>query len=167
MCRPTGVVSGPPDRCTWALVRFARKSFPFGPVRITQLPGVCSSFAVDFDRRMSDYTRRHLTISISSRALSILLIGLAAMTLFAVGPLAGSFDNDGDGAPDIPVVVSDPLLPDVAGAVKADQLSSTVRHPAPSCHLGSSTPGTAPVTNFQVLVVNKVAFPQSCCALRC
>ena len=37
---------------------------------------------------------------------SLLLAWLAALALFVVGPLAGSIDDDGDGNPDVPVVVS-------------------------------------------------------------
>lgn len=35
-----------------------------------------------------------------------LLVEIIALTLFVVGPQAGSLDDDGDGNPDVPVVVS-------------------------------------------------------------
>lgn len=42
----------------------------------------------------------------------LLIAGLLALTLFVLGPLAGSLDDDGDGIPDIPVVVYGPSLLD-------------------------------------------------------
>lgn len=36
----------------------------------------------------------------------LLLVQLIAITVFVVGPQAGSLDDDGDGNPDVPVVVS-------------------------------------------------------------
>jgi hypothetical protein len=35
----------------------------------------------------------------------VLVAGLVALALFVVGPQAGSLDDDGDGNPDVPVVV--------------------------------------------------------------
>ena len=40
----------------------------------------------------------------------LLFVELIALALFVVGPLAGSVDDDGDGNPDIPVVVSGATL---------------------------------------------------------
>ena len=37
-------------------------------------------------------------------------MGMAALALFVIGPQAGSLDDDGDGSPDIPVVVSDAVV---------------------------------------------------------
>jgi hypothetical protein len=36
----------------------------------------------------------------------LLLLGLGAIALFVAGPQMGSFDDDNDGSPDVPVVVA-------------------------------------------------------------
>ena len=49
--------------------------------------------------------------NVLSLPLRTLLLGaLAALALFVVGPQAGSLDDNGDGSPDIPVVVSSPAI---------------------------------------------------------
>ncbi len=58
---------------------------------------------------------------------SLLFVGLVALTLFVVGPQAGSVDDDGDGNPDIPVVVSSPSFVDEgAFATRASQRSANI-----------------------------------------
>lgn len=37
---------------------------------------------------------------------SLLVVQVLALTLFVVGPQAGSLDDDGDGSPDVPIVVA-------------------------------------------------------------
>jgi len=59
---------------------------------------------------------------------SLLLVGIVALTLFVVGPQAGSLDDDGDGSPDIPIVVSDATLAaDASQTADVDQRSQNVR----------------------------------------
>ena len=57
---------------------------------------------------------------------SLLLFGLAALALFVIGPLAGSIDDDGDGNPDIPVVVSAQIF--VAGVPRVTDSSPIAQH---------------------------------------
>jgi hypothetical protein len=57
--------------------------------------------------RMNLYPKRSHG-AISWLPSSLLIVGLVALALFVVGPLAGSIDDDGDGSPDIPVVVIEP-----------------------------------------------------------
>lgn len=53
---------------------------------------------------------------------TLLLGAIVALALFVVGPQAGSFDDDGDGSPDIPVVVSScSLADDVASPANVNQ----------------------------------------------
>src|SRR5215471_17451442 len=47
----------------------------------------------------------HSSNSTASRSL-ILVLGIVAVSLFCLGPQMGSLDTDGDGVPDIPVVIS-------------------------------------------------------------
>lgn len=103
-------------------------------------------------------------ISISSRARAILLIGLAALTLFVVGPLAGSVDDDGDGSPDIPVVVS-VLIPDFSADAGVDQLDD-IQHETTSGDQRSSTPSTA-IIDSESLSVDSGSILHSSCSLRC
>ena len=37
--------------------------------------------------------------------LPVFFLGLVAIAMFALGPQAGSLDDDGDGSPDVPIVV--------------------------------------------------------------
>jgi hypothetical protein len=115
----------------------------------------------------SNHTRRHVHIPISSHARAILLIGLATLTLFVVGPLAGSIDDDGDGSPDIPVVVSDPVVfTDLSAARGLDQRSGNIHDLAPSRHLRSATP-RRPSIDPPFLAADAGSAFDWCCSLRC
>lgn len=95
------------------------------------------------------------------------MIGLAALTLFVVGPLAGSVDDDEDGSPDIPVVVSDSvLLLDLLADGGVDQHSRNTQAGAPSGYLRSSSPSTR-VIDFKLVPVDAGSGLHSCCSLRC
>ena len=48
--------------------------------------------------------------SMPFQARSLAFVWLMALALFVIGPQAGSLDDDGDGAPDVPIVVSGPGL---------------------------------------------------------
>ena len=155
------------------LFRFTKHSFPIRPrslqAWLSRIPAENhrSKSASIPDCRGSYHTRRQVCISIPSLASAILLIGLAALLLFVVGPLAGSVDDDGDGSPDIPVVVSDPILfSDLSADRGVEQGSSGVHDAAPSGHLGSSTPDIR-VIESQLLSVNARSVLHSCCSLRC
>lgn len=51
-----------------------------------------------------------------------LLVEIIVLTLFVVGPQAGSLDDDGDGNPDVPVVVSSSRgVEDVARAPRCNE----------------------------------------------
>jgi len=111
--------------------------------------------------------RRHLYISAPLLARAILLIGVVALTIFAIGPLAGSVDDDGDGSPDIPVVVSGfVLVADLSDATGADQRSNNIRHGALSAGLRSSNPNVK-IIDAQFQVVDAGSVLSSCCSLRC
>jgi hypothetical protein len=115
----------------------------------------------------SNHTRRLIYIPISSRARAVLLMGLATLTLFVVGPLAGSIDDDGDGSPDIPVVVSDPVLFTEHSADRGvDQSSGKVHDGAPSGHLRRATP-RRPIIDSPFLSVDAGPVFDRCCSLRC
>jgi len=57
----------------------------------------------------------------------LVVAGLIALALFVVGPQRGSVDDDLDGNPDIPVVVSGPTLADSAST--SDAVSSLSGRP--------------------------------------
>jgi hypothetical protein len=97
----------------------------------------------------------------------ILLIGVATLTLFAIGPLAGSVDDDGDGSPDIPIVVSGPVLfADLSGCAGIDQRSDSIQHGALSGHFRSSSLD-GKIIEAQFLSVDAGAVLSSLCSLRC
>lgn len=50
---------------------------------------------------------------------SLAFVWLMALALFVMGPQAGSLDDDGDGAPDVPIVVSRPSLPGDISAISS------------------------------------------------
>jgi hypothetical protein len=52
------------------------------------------------------HTRRHFHSPFPPLNRTIVLVGAMALALFVIGPQGGSVDDDGDGNPDIPVVVS-------------------------------------------------------------
>jgi len=109
----------------------------------------------------------HFYISISARSRAILLIGLTALTLFVVGPLAGSIDDDEDGSPDIPVVVSDPVVfLDLWAHISADKRSGKIHDGVSSGHRRISIPGTT-ISYRQFLSVDTASVLHSCCSLRC
>ena len=87
--------------------------------------------------------------------------------MFVVGPLAGSIDDDGDGSPDIPVVVSDPVVFTALSADSSvDQRSGNIRDGAPSGHLRSATP-RRPIIAPPFLSVDVGSVFGWCCSLRC
>jgi hypothetical protein len=115
----------------------------------------------------SNHTRRLIYIPISSRARAVLLMGLATLTLFVVGPLAGSIDDDGDGSPDIPVVVSDPVVfTDLSADRGVDQRSVNIHDGAPSRPLRSANPRRPSIAPPFVSVDAGSVF-DCCCSLRC
>jgi hypothetical protein len=129
-------VLGSPGGCEHVLVRSIKQLFPhFGPVG-------CNLSVTDCRRRISvrsdsavsvidagvTHTRRHFYIRIPLLAHSILLVGAVALALFVVGPQAGSVDDDGDGNPDIPVVVSDlVLVAHLSPTTRVDQRSGNIQ----------------------------------------
>lgn len=91
---------------------------------------------------------------------------MAALTLFVLGPQAGSFDDDGDGSPDIPVVVSDPLLViDLSEAVRGPERSSETQRVTHSCSLGFPT--CTEIAGLQFSILNDGCALHSCSPLRC
>ena len=83
----------------------------------------------------------HNPISLLLR--SLLFVGLVALTLFVVGPQAGSVDDDGDGSPDIPVVVSGPSLDgEVSFATRVSQRSPNISTVVASVCIGIPTPAS-------------------------
>lgn len=106
-------------------------------------------------------------VGMSTSRFRRLLIGLATLTLFVVGPLAGSVDDDGDGSPDIPVVVSVPVLfTDRSADSGVDQRSGSIHDGAPSGHLRSATPGR-PIIDSPFSSVDAGSVFDWCCSLRC
>ncbi len=96
---------------------------------------------------------------------ALLLVALGAIALFVAGPLMGSVDDDNDGSPDIPVVVSlRNEIRDVPGCIGRDQQksqSSVVRRfvGIQAHHLGIDEPVLASHDGRSTL--------QSFCLLRC
>lgn len=113
----------------------------------------------------SNPTSKGLYIAISPRARTILLIGVAALTLFVVGPLAGSIDDDGDGSPDLPVVVS-VLASDFSPGANLDQRLANTHQEATAGQLSLPVPSRT-VVHFQVSLVASNSVLHSCCSLRC
>ena len=111
--------------------------------------------------------RKHLHVLISLLAHAMLLVGVAALTLFVVGPLAGSVDNDGDGCPDIPVVVSDSVFfADLsAKSSNVDPCPGATRDGSPTGQLRSATSGTT--VGLQLKSADAGCVNHSCCSLRC
>jgi len=73
-------------------------------------------------------TPRHSRHRIHAFLRLLLFAELVAVVLFVIGPQAGSFDDDGDGSPDIPVVVSGTsFVRDVSGAASARERSLQCR----------------------------------------
>lgn len=154
------------------LVRLQGSLSPFVPVRckfIVTGSGRESLIrsAATLDSRGSNQTRKHLYISIPSRARAILLIGLAALTLFVVGPLAGSLDDDGDGCPDTPVVVSDSVFfADQSADTGVDQHSGNIHCGVRTGPIRIPTPG-ARIIESPFLSVGACSVSHPCCSLRC
>jgi len=74
-------------------------------------------------------TPRHSRNRIQAFLRPFLFAELVAVALFVVGPQAGSFDDDGDGIPDIPVVVSGTtFVGDVSAAAGASQRPQELHH---------------------------------------
>lgn len=69
-----------------------------------------------------------------------MLTGLAALIVFVAGPLACALHDDGDGSPDIPVVVSDSdLFSDLSANSGVHRVSADVCSVKGSDHLGIAT----------------------------
>lgn len=155
---------GPPDGCTCRARPFCNRVLPPRPIRC-KLVVTSSTENVRVTPR-SNHTRRHWYISISSLARPILLIGLAALTVFVVGPLAGSVDDDGDGSPDIPVVVSGALLfADLSAHSAVDQRSGNLHHGVTSGPLRIPTSGRE-IVEPQPSLTPAVCVLRSGCCLR-
>jgi hypothetical protein len=91
---------------------------------------------------------------------------MAALTLFVLGPQAGSFDDDGDGSPDIPVVVSDPLpVIDLSEAVRGPERSSEMQPMTYSCRLG--IPTCIEIAGLEFSILEDGCALRSCSPLRC
>jgi hypothetical protein len=144
---------------------------PFGPVRcklVVTLHRSCAlkiCVTVDYQRQLPASMRSLVSIPLLVRAM--LLIGIATLTLFAVGPLAGSVDDDGDGSPDIPVVVSDLVFfTDQSADRHVDRVSGNIQHGASPGHLRSSTPDI-PIIYSQFLSMDAGCILSSHRFLRC
>lgn len=108
--------------------------------------------------------RLHIPVSLLAR--TMLFIGLAAVTLFVVGPLAGSVDDDGDGSPDIPVVVSDSVFfCDLSADKGVDQRAAKIRHGDTSDQFEIASPGRE-LIECPSLALDVCSVLQSC-SLRC
>jgi hypothetical protein len=98
---------------------------------------------------------------------SLLFVGLMALTLFVVGPQAGSVDDDGDGNPDIPVVVSSPsVVGEVSFAKRVIQRSPNISAVVASVCIGILTPCSGAAKSDFVSLDGRSVLHASC-PLRC
>ena len=113
------------------------------------------------------HTRRNFYIPIPLLARSILLVGTVALALFVVGPQAGSLDDDGDGSPDIPVVVSEPVIvAALSPAARVDQRSRNIQDVKLSTSHGVPT-GYIEIAKCGFSSFGDASVSRSCCPLRC
>ena len=96
-----------------------------------------------------------------------LLVGLVALALFVVGPQAGSFDDDGDGSPDIPVVVSGvTLVGDVSRTTSVSQRKQIVHEAVPAPTIAMLTRQSG-IGKSDFTAPDGRSVLRSCCMLRC
>ena len=96
----------------------------------------------------------------------MLLIGVAAIALFVVGPQGGSVDDDADGSPDIPIVVTNPVdVADVSARVRAAERRYDIDRPSLSRRAFSTRDVEIPESNSPALNEGSVLY--SWCSLRC
>ena len=88
------------------------------------------------------------------------------LALFVIGPLAGSFDEDGDGYPDVPVVVSAAIFHAGALPAQADCTSPDVHDLATCTQSGVQTSNTADDKNHSTSPEGRAVLLSSC-LLRC
>jgi hypothetical protein len=106
-----------------------------------------------------------MPVSLPTR--SILLVGMVALLFFVVGPQGGSLDDDGDGNPDIPVVVSDSVLVDAeATATYVDEYSPKIHDVLMAVHRGVRSPHIDPIKS-PIQSIDEDSVFRSCGSLRC
>ena len=119
---------------------------------------------IDAERR---HTSRDFHIPFPLTARAILLAGAVALALFVIGPQAGSVDDDGDGNPDIPVVVSCCTLgADLSSATRGNQQSRKIHEVTLSTSLGIHSRSVA-VAKPEFLSAAARSVLHSSCPLRC
>lgn len=91
----------------------------------------------------------------------ILVAGLALVTLFVMGPQAGSLDCDGDGIPEVPVVLMAASI--VAGPLSLTNLQDCSRTALAVAAGEDRSLLPAP----SVLACGGRSFLRACCQLRC
>lgn len=113
------------------------------------------------------HTRRNFHLPFPLLARAIVLVGVVALALFVIGPQAGSVDDDGDGNPDIPVVVSGcALAADLSSATRANQRSRNIHDVRLSRSLGIS-PRSVEVAKPEFSSPADRSVLRSSCSLRC